>query len=152
MDYNYINKILKKYFEGNTSLQEEADLKKYFLQEEILPEHRPYKPMFRLFTEEKQTHIPKAVQFKRPERKKNYKLAIAVVFILGVGLFGLLIKGNKKKTSYAHSRSKKEIYNEVKKYSYDLNKGLKQISAFGFLENKSISREKDSADIKNTKN
>jgi hypothetical protein len=134
MDYKEINTLLNKYFEGKTSLYEEELLQNYFSQDKILPEHTIYRPLFLFYEEERGIKNPSPLHFQNFERKKNYKLAIAVVFILGIGLFGILIKGNRTAhDQYVKNDSKKEIYKEVKKYSYDLNKGLRQLSTFSFV-------------------
>lgn len=46
MDYKYIEQLVDRYFEGETSLEEEQILRKFFGQEE-LPEHlRQWQPLF----------------------------------------------------------------------------------------------------------
>ncbi|GHT47710.1 hypothetical protein FACS189440_09050 [Bacteroidia bacterium] len=45
-----IEKLLNKYFEGLTSLQEEESLRKYFQGDEIPDEFQLYQPMFQYFT------------------------------------------------------------------------------------------------------
>ena len=45
----YINKILDKYFKGETSLDEEKVLKIYFKSAQIAPEHIAFKPLFDAF-------------------------------------------------------------------------------------------------------
>ena len=47
MDYKYIEQLVDCYFEGETTLEEEQILRKFFAQEE-LPEHlRQWQPLFR---------------------------------------------------------------------------------------------------------
>ena len=46
MDYKYIEQLVDRYFEGETTLEEEQILRKFFAQEE-LPEHlRQWQPLF----------------------------------------------------------------------------------------------------------
>lgn len=47
MKNNLINQLLDQYFEGQTSLKEEKQLRGYFRQKEIFKEHEPYAPLFR---------------------------------------------------------------------------------------------------------
>jgi hypothetical protein len=49
MDYKIIQQLLDSYFEGETSLQEEEQLRRYFQQEDIHPSLKTYQPMFRYF-------------------------------------------------------------------------------------------------------
>lgn len=45
-----IDKLLEKYFEGNTSLEEESMLRNYFRQSDIDESHRVYAPLFNFFS------------------------------------------------------------------------------------------------------
>ena len=46
MDYKYIEQLLESYWQGETTLQEEAILRNFFSQQDI-PEHlRKYKALF----------------------------------------------------------------------------------------------------------
>jgi len=49
MEYNEIEDLLKRYLEGESSLEEEIRLKQYFGQPELPPEHRGMQEMFRYF-------------------------------------------------------------------------------------------------------
>jgi hypothetical protein len=52
MDYKYIEQLLERYWQGETTLQEEAILRNFFSQPDI-PEHlRTYQPLFDLEKEE----------------------------------------------------------------------------------------------------
>ena len=52
MDYKYIEQLLERYWQGGTTLQEEAILRAFFCQPDI-PEHlRKYQPLFALEKEE----------------------------------------------------------------------------------------------------
>lgn len=46
----HINQILDKYWEGESTLQEEQEIKSYFASGHIADEHKAYAPMFGLFT------------------------------------------------------------------------------------------------------
>lgn len=47
-----MNELLEKYFRGETSLNEEKELKKYFLFGNIESEHEPYRSLFEAFNQE----------------------------------------------------------------------------------------------------
>ena len=52
MDYKYIEQLLERYWQGETTLQEEAILRAFFCQPDI-PDHlRKYQPLFALEKEE----------------------------------------------------------------------------------------------------
>ena len=57
MDYNNIKQILEKYWEGETSLQEENLLHEYFNSDDVVEELKDVQPMFQYFKEEQTTRI-----------------------------------------------------------------------------------------------
>jgi len=58
MEYNEIEKLLNKYLEGESTLEEESLLKEYFTQTGLPPEHREMQEMFSYFAETKQESTP----------------------------------------------------------------------------------------------
>jgi hypothetical protein len=59
-----INKLLNKYFDGNTSLEEETILKNYFSGENIDAQFIKYKPLFNFLNNEKKIKISDALAHK----------------------------------------------------------------------------------------
>jgi len=57
MDYKKVNELLEKYFEGESSLQEEAILSSYFNQPEVAAELKEYQSLFQYFEEEKSIQL-----------------------------------------------------------------------------------------------
>ena len=57
MDYNNIKQILDKYWEGETSLQEENLLQEYFNSEKVVEELKDVQPLFQYFKVEQTTRI-----------------------------------------------------------------------------------------------
>ena len=51
MDYKNINNLLEKYWEGESSLQEEETLKQYFNHGTVAPELEQYQSLFQYFKE-----------------------------------------------------------------------------------------------------
>lgn len=47
-----MNELLQKYWEGNTSLTEEQQLRDYFNSNDIAPEHKMYSAMFKTFEDD----------------------------------------------------------------------------------------------------
>jgi hypothetical protein len=58
MEFNNITQLLEKYFEGESSIAEEKELKAYFNSHEVQEEHKEYKPLFGFFTEAQQIELP----------------------------------------------------------------------------------------------
>jgi len=57
MDYKNINHLLEKYWEGETSLQEEETLQQYFNHNNVAPELKQFKSLFQFFKEEQDVMI-----------------------------------------------------------------------------------------------
>lgn len=57
MDYKYIEQLLDRYWQCETSLEEEQILRAFFQQNDIPAEMSQYKPLFTYVNEEKQTDV-----------------------------------------------------------------------------------------------
>jgi hypothetical protein len=101
IDTKIVTKLLDKYFEGNTSVEEEQLIKEYFLQNNVSPSLRQYKSMFNAFSNEakvtydKELTLPQTAKVVplRTEGKstiismKWIKVASAAAFIGVAGYF-----------------------------------------------------------------
>ena len=102
MDYKKLETLITKYFEGETSLQEEAQLKNYFQQSDVDPELKQYQPLFQFYKKEERlelssdfenrllqqlqqhTHTP---HIARRRTLYNNIARIAAAVILAIGVF-----------------------------------------------------------------
>lgn len=90
MDKNNIKKLLDRYFEGETSLQEEQTLKVYFTSNSIDPELEEFKHLFAFFVQEQQLKTRNdftihPIQKAKPIiRVQMWRWAAAAVFILSI--------------------------------------------------------------------
>lgn len=92
-----IDKILDRYFKGETSLQEEQILRDYFNQSDIKEGHKSYAPMFNFFSQE-QKGLTKEI---RNEKSKNKYLSVWISIAASIALlvgayfaFSSPLKGN----------------------------------------------------------
>ena len=53
-----INELLRKYFIGETSIEEEKELKDYFKSDKVESAHKIYRPLFQVFEEERKVTYP----------------------------------------------------------------------------------------------
>ncbi len=69
MNQQQIKILLEKYFEGETNLQEEAQLARYFQQENIAEDLVQYKPLFQFYDQQKS--IAPSEEFDRKIQQKT---------------------------------------------------------------------------------
>lgn len=90
-ELNKIQAILEKYWEGESSIEEERQLKAYFASGTVDEQLRKYAPMFQAFREEQAVQLTKAKIV--PIRPQMYWAAAAsVAILLAVGAWWLFSK------------------------------------------------------------
>jgi hypothetical protein len=88
-----IEKLLEKYDNGETTLQEEQQLKNYFTQETVAPHLEVYKPMFQYFVITQEEQFTKDIPLKPSKTYALYKwISVAAVAVL---MFGIYTQVNK---------------------------------------------------------
>ena len=157
MDYNHIKSLLDKYWEGDTSLQEEAELKMYFSSNEVDEKLKPFKSLFQFFKEEREDgstigleqKILDEIQGTTPKTRKLspwrplLKYAAVLVFALFSGyaiFYGSMNSPVNESIVYDDNPQEAiEAYNEVKAalalVSNKLEKGT-STAAFGLNKTK----------------
>jgi uncharacterized protein HemX len=88
MEFSKMEALLEKYFEGETSIAEENELKNYFSSSDVAPHLEQYKLLFGYFAESKKENFEKDVPLV-PKRKKAAWLSIAasIAVLLGAGTY-----------------------------------------------------------------
>ena len=86
MESNSIEQLLETYFEGETTLEQEQQLRQYFTGEKVAPHLESYVGMFNAFAKAQQEKT--TAPTKLPSSKTNYRwiAGIAAVTILAVGI------------------------------------------------------------------
>jgi len=97
MNQHHIRILLEKYFEGETNLQEEAQLAQYFQQENIAEDLVQYKPLFQFYDQQKnitpseefdqkiqQKTSPIAIREKRPRMVRMYRVMARVAAVVAL--------------------------------------------------------------------
>ncbi|OXG04467.1 hypothetical protein BC749_10883 [Flavobacterium araucananum] len=88
MEFNKIEDILEKYFEGETSIAEEKELKDYFSSPNVAQHLEQYKPIFGYFSEVKEQKSTQEIPLKTQKRNVAWlSIAASVVVLLGVGTY-----------------------------------------------------------------
>jgi len=89
MALDRIEILIEKYFEGETSIAEEKELKAYFSSSDVAQHLEQYKPVFGYFSQAKQEQFTASIPLKSKRRKIVAWLSVAasVVVMLGIGFF-----------------------------------------------------------------
>lgn len=101
MGNQLMEQLLDKYFEGETSLDEEARLRDYFRSEEVEESLKPFQPLFRHLAQEQKYRLGagfdqrllRQLEAMQPEarvrrltvRRRALRIAAAIMLALGMG-------------------------------------------------------------------
>ncbi|MBF4492693.1 hypothetical protein IR010_09085 [Flavobacterium sp. MR2016-29] len=91
MELDKIENILEKYFQGETTIAEEDQLKEYFSSSNVAQHLEQYKPMFGYFSQVKQQKSMQEIPLpKSRDKKRNVawlSIAASIVVLLGIGTY-----------------------------------------------------------------
>ena len=133
MELANIEKILEKYLNAETSLQEEATLKHYFTEGLVAPHLQEYQSMFTYFATTKDETYTKTIKLK-PEKsnKRNLKwISVAASVLL---LFSVFI-GKQEYDKYKVEQQFAHVSKALKMLSTNLQKGDKAFEHLYTYEN-----------------
>ncbi|WGK64185.1 hypothetical protein [Croceiramulus getboli] len=81
-----IEQLLEAYFEGETTLEQEVQLRDYFTSGKVAPHLEPYKAMFSAFAKAQSEQLPQPVRV--PASRRSYSwIAIAATVVLALGFY-----------------------------------------------------------------
>ena len=126
MELANIEKLLDKYLDATTTLQEEQILQEYFTSRNVAPHLQEYSSMFIYFKQSKNETFTKTIQLKPEKPKKNWKwLSVAASVVL---LFSVFV-GNEKYQEHQQRKQFAEITKALQMVSVNLNKGNEALYA-----------------------
>ena len=129
MALDKIEILLEKYFEANTTVAEEEQLRDYFSQDSVAPHLEQYAPMFTYFSKAKDERFTKQVPLK-PRVSYHKWISIAAVAVMAFGIYF----GN----DYREQREAEFAYNETKKalslLAQNLERGTKKVAYLNEFE------------------
>jgi hypothetical protein len=148
MDYNTAKKLLEKYWNCETSLEEENRLRTYFDQEDLPSDLQKFKALFRFYTEERKKEVKEDFDkkiFNRIKRNQKppaqrflntiYKVAAAILLILSFFVIHerfIQVKDQAKRVVEDTFGDPEKALEETKKVLYfvseKLNKGKEEAS------------------------
>jgi len=144
MDCNTIKKILDKYWEGETSLKEEEQLRSYFNSNNVAKELEPFRPLFVYYKEQKTKTSTQSFEGlkKKPAVHRLLPtwltIAASILVLLVAGTFCYMNQNTTSNSSVlAVDESVKDTYKDPEKaykeakaalllISKGLNKGMKK--------------------------
>lgn len=124
MELSKIEQLLEKYLNAETTLQEEATLKNYFLSGNVASHLQEYESMFGYFAFNKAEISVKPIQLNT--KKTNWKwlsVAASVVLLFSVYMGNSYVQEQKAKAQYA------QVKDVLKMLSTSLNKGNEAIAS-----------------------
>ena len=136
MELDRIENLLEKYFEAETSIAEEKELKDYFSSSDVAPAFEQYKPLFGYAIQAKQEQYNATIPLNTKKRKSVVWLSVAasVAVLLGVGLFTFNHYNQPKSQDYGTYDDPEVAFRETQKalamISEHVNKG---IGSIGYL-------------------
>ncbi|MGB5428302.1 hypothetical protein [Eudoraea sp.] len=108
MELDKIQKLLEKYFEATTTVEEEKQLRDYFSQDSVAPHLEQYAPMFAYFSIAKDERFTKQVPLK-PRVSYHKWISIAAVAVMVFGIFFGNDYREQKEAEFAYSETKKAL-------------------------------------------
>lgn len=105
-DLDKIEKLLAKYLDATTTLQEEAQLKTYFTSSNVAPHLQEYEYMFQYFENAKKEHYTKNIRLEtKQQRRKWIGLAASIALLIGVIGFNRYQYNQEAKRAYADTQN-----------------------------------------------
>jgi hypothetical protein len=153
MTFEQIKLLLDKYFQGETSLEEEALLSTYFNSEQIDSRLKNYQPLFQFFKTEKAVNLSgtvtqKVLSVEKPVKKLNllrgssmWVRAIAAMLVLTCGSYFLIKTLYKPKNLGLVENSRVTIYDE----NDDPQKAFEEVQAALNLVSKKMRKGQNKA-------
>lgn len=144
MVLNKIEQLLEKYDKGETTLQEERQLKSYFSQETVPPHLEGYKAMFTYFLVSEKEQFTKDVPLT-PKRKVSFYTKWISVAAVTVLLIGFYFKSNvfQQQEDLGTYNDPKVAYNQLVQslelISNNFNKGTEKLNYLNTF-NKGVSK------------
>jgi hypothetical protein len=88
MESDRIEILLEKYFQGETSIAEENELKNYFSSSDVAQHLEQYQSLFGYFSQAKEQKFKQEIPLQSKKRNVAWlSIAASVVVLLGIGTF-----------------------------------------------------------------
>lgn len=127
MELNKIEDILEKYFQGETSIAEENQLKEYFSSPNVAQHLEQYKPMFGYFSQAKEQKSTYEIPLQSKKRNVAWlSIAASAVVLLGIGTYFFM--SEQKNTTAVASKTELGTYDDPEEALKATQKALALLS------------------------
>lgn len=123
MESDRIEILIEKYFEGETSIAEENELKNYFSSTDVAQHLEQYQPVFGYFSQAKEQQFKQEIPLQSKKRNVAWlSIAASVVVLLGIGTFTYF--------NYETTNANQELgtYDDPEKAFLETQKALSMLS------------------------
>lgn len=136
MELKEIEILLDKYFDAETSIAEENQLKMYFSSPDVAPHLEQYRPMFGYFAQTGKQRFEKTIPLKSEKRYVGW-LSVAASVVIAVGVFTFINKEPQEDlgTFDDPEVALKETQKALTMLSVNVNKGVNSINYLEEYEN-----------------
>ena len=133
MELGKIEKLLDKYFEATTTVDEEKALREYFTGRDVAPHLSQYSPLFSYLSQAKEERFTRQVPLR--SRSFYYRwMSIAAVAVLAFGIYF----GNDSYQNYQEQKEAEYAYNETRKalslLASNLDRGKEKVAYLNEFE------------------
>lgn len=128
MEFNSMDRLIEKYFSGETSIAEEKQLKNYFSKSDVAPHLEQYRAIFGYFSQAKDEQFTKTVPLKPGKRTYVAWISVAASVALLFGLITFLNQQPKEQNLGTFDNPEmayKETQRALEMVSENVNLGVK---------------------------
>jgi hypothetical protein len=142
-----IEKLIEKYFEGETSIAEETELKVYFSSSDVAQHLKQYQPIFSYFSKAKepqstqQISLGSTISDKKRPMVLWFSIAASVLVMVGVGTY-MFNESNQQPTNTSEygtydnpEKALEETERALALVAEHLNTGIESVSYINEYEN-----------------
>ncbi len=127
MESDKIEIILEKYFQGESTIAEEKELKNYFSSSNVAQHLEQYKPLFGYFSQVKEQRLTQEIPLQTKKRKVAWlSIAASAVLLLGIGSYFYL--NNTNNTTPVVAKSDLGTYDSPEEALIATQKALAMVS------------------------
>lgn len=106
MESGNIEKLLEKYFEAETTLAEEKELRHYFQEAEVAMNLREYAPLFLTFSVSKKEELKTEIKVTQAQNFSSKWMRIAASIAIIIGLYFGNSYRRQKQAEYAYQQTR----------------------------------------------